>query len=100
MRLVDFAKFLLVFALSFTFDFGLSRMPRLAERGGSFLGFAELGFLAVGYYFAMLSVPAIKRFAWLKRHIVSVCVACVLAVPTLIALLFYGIALRGGQLTD
>jgi hypothetical protein len=100
MRLIDAPKFLLVFTVSFAIDFALARMPFLAERGGSLLAWVELGFPVFGYYLAMLSVPAVKEFGRPKRHIVSVIVAFILTVPTLIALLFYGITLRGGQLTD
>ena len=100
MRLIDAAKFLLVFTSSFAIDFALARMPRLAEHGGLPLGLAEIWIPVIGYYLVALSLPAIKEFRRSTRHALAGLIALVLIVPTGIAVLLYGTTLRGGQFTD
>lgn len=100
MRLIDISKFLLVPILAMAADLVLVFLPALNERCGGILDYSTIWIPLVDYSIATASLPAMQRFRPMTRWSIVSITAITATIPTLVALLFYGLSLRGGQLTD
>ena len=103
MRTVDCFRFAGVFVASLGYVLVLSWLPLDASRAPLLTVFVFLTVIAVpwyGYYFVLLRTPAALRREPGLRHSFAALVGLALAVPTLIALLIYALAISSGGLAD
>lgn len=103
MRTVDCLRFAGVFVASVAYVLVLSWLPIDAARSPVLMVVVFWTVIAVpwyGYYVVLLRTPAALRREPGVRQLFAALVGLALAVPTLIALLIYALAISSGGLAD